>query len=296
MTNKIASNSLRTFAAAARHANFTAAARELHSTQSAVSQTVRGLEQRLGVRLFERVHRGVRLTAEGETLFASVREGFATIDRSIEQLRRSQRQPQLKIFTDFAFAAYWLLPRLPQFRALHPHINVQIVTDQGVADWQHQDVDVAIVFCDAQQLRDVPCLFSETVLPVCSPRWLDHYGPIRNLQALSRAPLLTLTMEADAKWLDWPRYFRQQSELVANTTPELAFNNYTLLIQAAIAGHGVALGWQQLVAGALHNHILVGLENMQVDTRCGYGLIDAQPALPGHAKQALRRWLLDCAR
>lgn len=293
MSYRISPNSLRTFEAAARHSNFTIAAREVHSTQSAVSQTVRGLEEQLGCRLFERVYRGVRLTEAGATLFESVREGFATIDRGIEQLRSSSRQPHLKIFTDFAFAAYWLLPRLPLFRRMYPHINVQIVTDQGVADWQHQDVDVAIAFCDEQQLGQVPCLVGETVLPVCSPSFIDRYGPIDDFQALSTAPLLALTVDEDPKWLNWPRFFMQQAELSSAVPAELTFNNYTLLVQAAVAGHGVGLGWKQLVGGALRDNMLVGLDHMCVSTRCGYGLIDVRPEQDSDEKNALYRWLVD---
>src|SRR5699024_7591371 len=113
--------------------------------------------------------------------------------------------------TDFAFAAYWLLPRLPQFRRRHAHIDVQIITDQGVTDWRGRDIDIAIVFCDRQELQHVPCLFGEEVLPVCSPSFLDRHGPITSLQALSDLPLLSLTMDEPPKWLDWPSYFHLQS-------------------------------------------------------------------------------------
>lgn len=294
--NRIVFNSLRIFEVAARHANFTAAARELRSTQSAISQTIRTLEEQLGVRLFERVHRGVKLTEAGTTLFTGIREGFATIDRSIEQIQRRHRQPHLKIFTDFAFAAYWLLPRLPLFREMHSHINVQIVTDQGVADWQNQEIDVAIVFCDEHQLIHVPCLFNETVLPVCSPSFLERHGPIDDFDTLSKIPLLTLTADEDPKWLNWPRYFKQCAGLIHDGSSQLAFNNYTLLIQSAIAGHGICLGWRQLVGASLQSNILVGLDNMQTSTRGGYGLIDAHPEFPNSAKRALHQWLIDCAR
>jgi len=294
-SNLTSLDSLRIFEAAARHANFTVAARELHSTQSAVSQRIRALEQQLGLRLFERVHRGVSLTAAGRTLLLSVQDGLATIDHSVARLQHQQHRPSLNILTDFAFAAYWLLPRLPQFRRRHPHIDVQIITDQGGTDWRGRDIDIAIVFCDEQDLLQVPRLFGEEVLPVCSPSFLDRHGPVTDLQTLSGMPLLSLTADQQAKWLDWPRYFHQQGGPAQSAASHLAFNNYTLMMQAAIAGHGIALGWRELVDEQLQNKMLVGLRGMQLRTARGYGLIDADPDTPSRARTALYRWLINNA-
>lgn len=295
MNRTTSPNSLRIFEAAARHLSFTAAARELRSTQSAVSQQIRGLEERLELLLFERVYRGVKLTEAGHSLFASVQEGFATIERTIDQLQRRHRQPRLNILTDFSFAAYWLLPRLPLFRQRHPHIDVRIITNQGVLDWRDQEVDVAIVFCDERTLDDVPRLFNEEVFPVCSPGFLSQHGPIEDFAALSEMPLLTLTADQGQSWLDWPRYFQQQAGTRYPASSALAFNNYTLLIQAAIAGQGIGMGWQGLVDDLLSSGMLVGLDDLRLSSRRGYGLIDAQPESPSEAKTALYDWILACA-
>ena len=288
-------NGLRVFEAAARHLSFTAAARELRSTQSAVSQQIRALEEQLGLRLFERVYRGVKLTEAGHALFASVQEGFATIDRTIERLQHRHRQPHLNILTDFSFAAYWLMPRLPLFRQQHPHIDVHIVTNQGVLDWRRQEVDVAIVFCDERTLESVPRLFPEEVFPVCSPGFLRQYGPIRSVARLGEVPLLALTADEGQSWLDWPSYFQQRAGLAYLEASELTFNNYTLLIQAAIAGQGVGMGWRGLLDEQLNNGMLVGLHGLQLCSRRGYGLIDAQPDSSSNAKRALQEWILACA-
>ncbi len=287
-------NSLKVFEAAARHLSFTAAARELHSTQSAVSQQIRGLEEQLGLVLFDRIYRGVRLTDAGQTLFASVQDGFATIDRTIDRLRQRDRHPHVNILTDFSFAAFWLMPRLPLFRQRHPDIDVQIVTNQGVLDWQTHDVDVAVLFCDEGSLAgDVPLLFREEVLPLCSPGFLLQHGPITDVQSLSQAPLLTLTAEQGQRWLDWPRYFGLLGYTGYPHDAELTFNNYTLLIQAAIAGQGVAIGWRGLVEDMLENGILVGLPELGVQTARGYGLIDARPGMGSAAKRAFMEWMLE---
>ncbi|PMR70344.1 choline sulfate utilization transcriptional regulator [Halomonas heilongjiangensis] len=286
-------NGLRVFEAAARHLSFTAAARELRSTQSAVSQQVRALEEQLGLPLFERIYRGVRLTEAGQALFVSVQEGFATIDRTIDRLQHRHRHPHVNILTDFSFAAYWLMPRLPRFRERHPHIDVRIVTNQGVLDWRTQEVDVAIVFCDERTLAaGVPRLFHEEVFPVCSPGFLQQHGPIESPERLAELPLLTLTADQGQSWLDWPSYFAQLAGIGYLESSELTFNNYTLLIQAAIAGQGIGMGWRGLVDDLLDGGMLVGLHGLALRSPRGYGLIDAQPEASSEAKRALQEWVL----
>lgn len=289
-------NGLRVFEVAARHLSFTAAARELRSTQSAVSQQIRALEEQLGVPLFERVYRGVKLTEDGHALFASVQAAFSTIDGTIERIQQKQRQPRLNILTDFSFAAYWLLPRLPEFRRQHPHIDVRIMTNQGVLDWRDQSVDVAIVFCDERALEGLPPLLHEAVFPVCSPGFLATHGPIEDLARLAEVPLLTLTADQGQSWLDWPRYFQHLAGPPRQAPSELTFNNYTLLVQAAIAGQGVGMGWRGLVDDLIDSGMLVGLEDLQLTSRRGYGLIDAQPESVSEAKTALKAWISACAR
>lgn len=111
------------FESAARHASFTAAARELGSTQPAVSQRVVQLEESLGAALFERGHRGVTLTDDGTRLFDAVRRGLDVIRAATSDIRSRHAQRTLTLSTDFGFATYWLMPRLPQFKALMPDVD-----------------------------------------------------------------------------------------------------------------------------------------------------------------------------
>lgn len=289
---RISPNSLLVFESAARHLNFTASARELRSTQSAVSQQVRALEEQLGLKLFDRVYRGVQLTEPGKALFDSVQEGFATIEKTIARLQQHHRNPQLSILTDFSLATYWLLPRLPDFRKQHPHIDVRIMTNQGVFDWRRQEVDVAIVFGDRHELDGIPRLLNEEVLPVCGPGFLEQYGPIDDLARLSEVPLLTLTADQGQRWLDWPAYFESLGAPSPLAPPELTFNNYPLLVQAAIAGQGVALGWRGLVDDLLDRRMLVGLDHLRLGTDSGYGVIDVHPEDVSPAKRVFLEWVL----
>ncbi|WP_409522411.1 LysR substrate-binding domain-containing protein [Nitrincola sp. MINF-07-Sa-05] len=288
----VSPNSLRVFESAARHLSFTKAARELRSTQSAVSQQIRQIEEQLGFQLFDRIYRGVRLTEAGQVLFASVQDGFGLIEQTIDRLQKRTRHPHLNILTDFSFASYWLMPRLPQFRAQHPDIDVRIITNQGVMNWKDQGVDIALLFCDEQTLETVPVLFYEEVFPICSLGFLEQNGPIDTPEALSRLALLTLTADEGQSWMDWPHYFRQKGVTQCLDSAELAFNNYTLLIQAAIAGQGVCLGWRGLVDDLLRAGMLVELPGLTLNSRRGYGVVDVHPETRDEVKDTFRNWAL----
>ncbi|MGB1237662.1 MAG: LysR substrate-binding domain-containing protein [Pseudomonadales bacterium] len=264
-----AANSLVVFEAAARHLSFTAAARELGSTQPAVSQLMRALERELGLTLFKRVYRGVLLTAEGDALFTTVQGSLLDIEKSIENLQRHTRKPRINVATDFAFAAYWLLPRLPEFQRQYEDIEVRIVTSQRPSTLLEDDIDVSIHFASSAPAKAVS-LFEECVFPVCSPALLARSGEVKSHKSLAGLPLLTLGAEAGAGWMDWPHLFRHRRSQVVPTESVLSFNNYTLLMQAAIAGQGVALGWANLVDELLDSGALVALPQFCVRTQGGY--------------------------
>ncbi|MFP5300730.1 LysR substrate-binding domain-containing protein [Cobetia sp. SIMBA_158] len=285
----VSPNLLRVFEVAARHLAFTRAAQELRSTQSAVSQQIKALESSLGVALFRRVHRGVRLTEAGEELFKGVTEGFDVIEQSINHIQHPQTCGPLNLLTDFAFASAWLMPHLTEFRRLNPSIDVRFMTNQGVLDHSMQEMDVAILFRGADDPQ--PRLLRERVFPVCSPAFLERHGPIESLEQLSHLPLLTLTAEQGQAWMDWPTYLAAQGIHGDGGQRELTLNNYPLLLQAAAAGQGVALGWQGLCEEALASGTLIALEEFGLSTDCGYVLIDVNPDEHSAAKQALMDWI-----
>src|SRR5579864_1116225 len=156
------------FESAARLASFTAAARELGSTQPAVSQRVVQLEESLGAALFERGHRGVTLTEDGARLFHAVRQGLDVIRAATADIRSRHAQRTLTLSTDFGFATYWLMPRLPQFKALMPDVDVKIITSQSLPSASGDHADVVIAFADTHAdwgAKSAVKLFPERVTP-----------------------------------------------------------------------------------------------------------------------------------
>jgi putative choline sulfate-utilization transcription factor len=239
---------LRVFECAAREQGFTAAAAELGSTQPAVSQQIKRLERLLGVRLFDRVHRGIVLTDSGVLLQRHVQAGLAELDAGIAAISARRSQEVLQVATDFAFAAYWLMPRLPRFRQAHPELDVSLLSSERSPNVLRSDVDVAIAFGDGRfKHGEALRLFSEEVFPVCSPRLLEGRALPLPREELARLPLLHLKSEALSRWFDWPALFRALDIQQPAESAGLRFDNYTLLVQAAIAGQGVAIGWRHLV-------------------------------------------------
>jgi putative choline sulfate-utilization transcription factor len=289
--------SLLIFEVAARHLNFTAAARELSSTQSAVSQHMRGLERQLELQLFTRVYRGVILTDDGQQLYEAVASGFEQITNCLEQLQKTRSRQCINVATDFSFAAFWLLPRLPRFRQLHPEVEVRMVTTQGQTqgqlDYATQDTDVSIVFSQGKPNNiNSHLLFMEHVFPVCSPAFLAQHGPIESHKKLAALPLLKLGADGGQNWLDWRGFFKARRSLVEPSEPVLTFNNYTLLIQAAIAGQGVGIGWGNLVNDLIDSSTLTALHSFSLDSDWGYFLVEPKAQHMLQEKQHFVDWLL----
>ncbi|OAI93584.1 choline sulfate utilization transcriptional regulator [Pseudomonas putida] len=265
---------LRVFEAAARLHSFTAAAVELGTTQPAVSQQIKRLEARLGARLFDRIYRGIELTEAGVLLYEHVHMGMLDIDAGVTLVAGRDQHEVLRVATDFAFAAYWLMPRLQRFHAAWPQVDVSLVTSERSQAMLRPDIDVAVLFGDGRfRQGESTWLFDEKVFPVCSPRLLDGMQLPLAPQALSKLPLLHLRGESASRWFDWSGVFREL-ELPGPPSPgPLRFDNYTLLIQAAIAGQGVAIGWRYLVDALLDQGLLCRPLATSIRSENGYYVV-----------------------
>lgn len=285
------------FEAAARLASFSAAARELDTTQPAVSQRIVQLEESLGVPLFHREHRGVRLTDDGKHLLDAVRQGLDTIRSATETIRRGSRSQRLSVSTDFGFATYWLIPRLPRFKALMPDVDVRIVTSQTVFDSaqaQHDGTDIAIAFGDIRAdwgTKDVIALFSEQVTPVCSPAFLARYPEARRPEGVAGLPLLHLAATKPERWLSWEAWFASRGVVAPTSCRKVTLDSYALVTHAAIMGQGVALGWAPFVDPMIESGQLVALDDVPVVTPNAYLLATRASHMPAIGR--FRQWVID---
>ncbi|WP_028239092.1 choline sulfate utilization transcriptional regulator [Stutzerimonas azotifigens] len=283
---------LRVFEAAARHLSFTAAAAELGTTQPAVSQQIQRLERQLATRLFDRVYRGIELTDSGRLLFAHVQDGLRAISLGLEAVGARQQHEVLQVATDFAVASYWLMPRLHRFHEAHPEIDVSLVTSERTLNMLSSEIDVAIAFGDGRfKHGEALLLFREEVFPVCSPRLLEGRASPLTVGALRELPLLHLKPEARTRWFDWTSLLRELGIAEPPASGSLRFDNYTLLIQAAIAGQGVAIGWRYLVDDLIEQGLLARLLEAGATSDFGYYVVQPERKRRARLVQCFVQWL-----
>ncbi len=227
---------LRTFEAAARRGSFTKAAEELHVTQSAVSRQIRTLEEDLGVPLFRRGHRKVRLTADGERLLPVLSQAFRDIEKTVARLRQPERDVKLKVPPTFAIR--WLIPRLERFQTERPDIQVRLTSGVGEVKLGKEPFDLGVIYVRAGEPgRRGDVLVEDRAVAVAAPRYLAHAPPLAMPGDLARHQLLVTNPSA---W-DWRRWAR------AFDVDDLPFDDALQLelaeagIQAARSGQGVAL-------------------------------------------------------
>ncbi|EYD77276.1 transcriptional regulator, LysR family [Rubellimicrobium mesophilum DSM 19309] len=251
--------SLAAFEAAARHGSFTLAAAELSVTQAAISRQVKRLEEELNTPLFVRSHRKVELTADGQLLARVMTEAFGRVAETVEAIRQPAPDDTVIVGTTLAFSHFWLVPRLPAFRAAHPGVKLRLISEDAGFDLRQGRVDLVVrygqpPFADAQSLASM----EDEVFPVCSPVLLATIDPPPALGTLAGFPLIRLEWQ-DPAWLTWPRWAGMAGIGHMSTRSELRFNHYTDAIYAAINGNGVVLGWRRLIAELLDGGRLVRL-------------------------------------
>jgi LysR family glycine cleavage system transcriptional activator len=281
---------MRYFEAAARHRSLTKAAAELNVTHSAISHQIKALETWMGVPLFHRQNRSLRLTEAGQSLLPPVSEAFRQMGEAARRIRSRESSGPLIISALPSFAAKWLMPRLRGFREAHPEISVRIAAEDRLTDFAREDVDIAIRSGRGHWpgLR-VDRLLVEHMYPVCAPRLRDGPVPIRRPEDLAQHPLL-----GDYEWSEdhWRRWFAAAGLPEMRPQRAMDFNYTNLMIQAAIDGLGVALSAGALVEDDIAAGRLVRLFNVFLPTEFGYYLVTPAERADRPKIVAFRRWIL----
>lgn len=237
MRRKIPSNSaLLAFEASARHGSFARAADELALTEGAISRQISRLEAFLGVTLFERVGNRVRLLPNGERYALQVRESLDRLERDSQYLMgQPNGGANIDIATIPTFAARWLIPRLGRFREKHPNIIVHLAERMEPFVLAGSGFDAAIHFDHpAWTGMRTHRLLQETLVPVCHPTLL---GSAKVPPTLDELPRLHRRQNPDA----WQRYAQEAGIVLTNPAIGPRYDLHVMLIEAALAGLGVAL-------------------------------------------------------
>jgi len=286
-------NALRAFEASARLRSFVAAAAELHVSAAAVSQQVRRLERYLETTLFNRLARGLVLTEEGRDYLPELTAGFALLGESTARLRSQRTGGVLTLTTLAAFANGWLLPRLARFRERAPRIEVVLRTSRSLADFKREDIDLAIRFAPAPTRGlQGELLCGEELFPVASPALFGGRRMPATLAALAEYPLLhDVDAHPEQPWMSWRAWFERAGLDPTRAVRGPQFTDSVVLIGAAVAGLGVALGRGPHVSPLLARGQLVRVTRESWRAPWSYFLV----APPAHFRRPVVRAFVDWA-
>ena len=280
-------NGLKAFEAAARHLSFTLAAEELFVTQAAISHQVKGLEDILGEPLFRRINRGLLLSEAGQTLFPAVRDGLDTMAAAVRQLSDNSRTGYLTVSTLDSIASAWLVPRLGNFRERHPDLDVRLTMGDALVDFTRDEVDLAIRYGRGDWPGcKIQFLMSEEIFPVASPDMIKNGPPINHPR-----DLLQYTLLHDIMPEGWHEWFIANDVADVTTKGGIHIEHSHIIVQAAMAGQGIALGRSVLVRDALATGRLVRLFDGSVKIGYGYYIAGAPGTWDNPRIKAMRTWL-----
>jgi len=282
------SNALFVFDAAARNGSFTAAAAELNVTQPAVSRMLGQFEEHLGVRLFDRTGGRAVLTEEGELLYRRVLDGFRSIESGLIEIERRRKGTEtVTLSVSSAFTTHWLMPRIDKLQQRFPSVDLRFQLISGALRGPVENVDLGMRFRD----RDEPSssgtlVMREVMLPVCSPGYMSEEAP-------AQGNTIIRLVDTPGDWAaDYPQFLTKRR----GPPKILSFTDYAVVVQAALLGQGIALGWLTVASHWLLTGALVPASDALTTTRraCEFLPPRNRPMPPVAAE--IRDWITEQMR
>ncbi|WP_191603558.1 transcriptional regulator GcvA [Marinomonas algicola] len=282
-------NALKSFESAARHGSFNKAAQELFVTPSAISHQIKTLESFLGLELFRRTKRKVILTEAGEEYIEPIKKVFELIEMATNDVLSKQKQGSLHLAVSPIFLNRWLMPRLGDFYAKHPEIELEISSSVGLINFDVADIDMAVYFGNGEW-EDVEQHFLKPVIlaPVCNPKIIKNDLPINTPEDMRFYPLLHVT-KRKYEWHGWleqndldPKLFRRG----------LMFSTGSLTAGAAVQGLGIALADPDLIQPDVESGKLVVLFEQHLITNRSFYLVYQKRRSMTPAMKAFKNWMM----
>lgn len=289
-------NALRAFEASARHLSLTKAAHELNVTPGAISHQLRGLEEFLRVKLFERGVRKIALTPAGKMLYPGIQRGFSHIADAVADLKQAANQQVLVVSTSPGLTSKWLVPRLYRFASDHPDIDVRISSSLQNANFTTDGVNIAVrnmpIDAEPDSSLVIEKLFEIKLVPVCSPRLIDAKDSLPTAHALAKMPLIhddTLAQRITIPtWADW---FRAAKVGKFDLGRGLHFDSPDHALNAATEGAGVLLAPDILAYDDLRTGRLVIPVPLALTSGRAYHLVFPKRERRRRGVEAFRRWI-----
>ncbi len=283
-------SALRAFEVAARHLSFSKAAEELFVTHAAISHQIRKLEGWYKTALFERVGRGVRLTRAGLYLSVRISPVFADICDISQKVKVLGGRDTLTVGCIPSISSRWLVPNLNEFTAEHPSVEVKVMYASEFENLQDSDLDILITHGRDKSARvSTTHLFSRISKPVCSPSFLESFGPLTTVQQIAEAPLLhDNTREGWGKWIENAAVGMLESD----TWP--IYQDFNMLATAAIAGHGIALCPIEVFRLEIERGDLVVLSEISINKDSAYFV--TSKARMSATEKAFIKWFVSMSK
>ncbi|MDO8280031.1 MAG: transcriptional regulator GcvA [Burkholderiaceae bacterium] len=291
-TSRLPLNALRVFESVARHLSCTKAAEELNVSPAAVSQQLRALEASIGVVLFHRKNRRLVLTSEAERCIPELTEGFSRLAAAVGNLRGDQSHTRLTVSVAPSFGLKWLMPRLHRFYEAHPEIDLWVSSTPANVNFSKDKVDLAVRFGSGKfpEVYAIP-LMPLTLFPVCSPKLVDE-GRLKVMDDVRHHVLLhDESVAKDRGSLSWARWCQVNKVRGVDTDRGPRLDHSYLVIDAAIAGRGIAMGRSALVIDDIRAGRLVKPFAGVQTTEFGYYVVRPDNPRPAMKIGLFTSWL-----
>lgn len=294
MSNNISFSAIHTFTVVAKELSFTRAAEILHITPSAVSHQMKLLESQMGVSLFYRLSKGVRLSLAGETLQQHATSGVRNIQHGIVQSQFASQKEKLVIAVIPSLCQLWLMPRLIEFSQQFPHIELELIAIDQLADFATGHYDGHIHFgsgdyhgCEAKFLAH------ESVYPVCHPELLNKTSN-HSLEALIKEQTLLIYkagIEDEPGGVSWGGWLQQFAIDKPAELSQMWFSHVSMTLLAAKLKQGIALGWHHMVVDDIATGQLCRLTDDEMNTSYNYYLVAPNKAWNNKTFTLFATWL-----
>ncbi len=280
------------FEAAARLGSFTLAGDELGMRQPSVSASIKQLESALAVRLFDRGHRRITLTNAGLRFYTDVSQALSNIESAAEAAHNMGRTEYVTLNSSSAFSYYWMMPKLPALRKLHPEIDLRLQSSVHEPDLDIENISIAVRLgngawpdCHAEKIAD------EIIFPVASPIVVRSARNLRSIPNLLHERLIHLE-EPIRMRPTWKQWFEHHDIHNAKIPEGMRLNDYALVLQAAQTGEGFAFGWEHIVRDLLDRNLLAAREEWLWRTGRGIYLVWSKSRPLSANAEKVRDWIL----
>lgn len=288
------------FLESSQRGSFTEAAKALNVSQPAISQSVRKLEKALGVELFHRSHRKIRLTEAGEKLNHGVADGFRRINEAVNLVESQLPGKYVTLSVSSAFANYWMVPRLADFHHKFPNIDLRLQTTDKDIDINSEGLSLGIRRGRSQfSGYDSAVIANEILRPILSPGFAQRHRIVPDINALAILPKIHLEepYRPRPNWTEWLKAKSTKATDLPRTDRSggLRLNDYALVVQAAMAGEGIAIGWEHIVAPLVQQGLLQYFGDHKWETGAQFHLIWSQSRPLSRDAITVRDWIIETA-